>query len=388
MHVDHLSLVDYRSYASAEVPLAPGITVFVGSNGQGKTNLVEALGYAATLDSHRVATDAPLVRAGAPRAVVRCGVVGEGRRILLEIEITPGAANRARMNGSPAARPRDLVGVLRTVLFAPEDLALVKGDPSERRRFLDELLTLRTPRMAGVRADLDRVLKQRNALLKSMRPSARSRRGSQADDYAASTLQVWDDQLAAVGGELLHARLELLAALRPRVASAYEQVAPGGGAAVVGYRASWSDVEVLAPDADVPSREDLVEHLATALTAARDSEVERGATLVGPQRDDLVLELGGLPAKGYASHGESWSFALALKLASYDLLSADDRPGGEPVLILDDVFAELDVARRERLAEAVADAEQVLITAAVAADVPERLSGARFVVTRGSVEPA
>jgi DNA replication and repair protein RecF len=387
MHVDHLSLVDYRSYATAEVSLAPGVTVFVGSNGQGKTNLVEALGYAATLDSHRVANDAPLVRSGAERAVVRCGVVGEGRRIVIEIEISPGAANRARMNGAPVPRPRDVIGVLRTVLFAPEDLALVKGDPAERRRFLDELLTLRTPRMAGVRADLDRVLKQRNALLKSLRAANHSRRGSSPDDYALSTLDVWDSQFAAVGGELLHARLDLLAALRPRVADAYARVAPAGGTAVLRYRASWADDADPGSDS-LPDRDELVAQLGRALAGARDAEIERGATLVGPQRDDVVLELGGLPAKGYASHGESWSFALALKLGSYDLLSSDDRPGGEPVLILDDVFAELDLARRERLAQAVADAEQVLITAAVAADVPDRLSGARFVVTRGHVAAA
>lgn len=383
MHVDHLSLVDYRSYTEAEVPLTPGVTVFVGSNGQGKTNLVEALGYLATLDSHRVATDAPLVRAGAERAVVRVGVVGEGRRLTLELEINPGGANRARLGGAPATRPRDLLGVLRTVLFAPEDLALVKGDPSERRRFLDELLTLRTPRLAGTRADLDRVLKQRNALLKSMRGSVRGRRAA-PDEHAASTLDVWDEQFAAHGAELLAARIALVDALEPRVAQAYRDLAPGGGEAVIAYKASWSDEG----EPMVADREALAARLKQALLDARPAEIDRGATLVGPQRDDLLLTLGDLPAKGYASHGESWSFALSLRLAAYDLLRSDERAGGDPVLILDDVFAELDVSRRERLAAAIAEAEQVLITAAVAADVPSVLVGARYDVVRGSVTPA
>lgn len=382
MYVDHLSLVDYRSYAQAEVPLTPGVTVFVGSNGQGKTNLVEALGYLATLDSHRVATDAPLVRAGAERAIVRAGVVGDARRLVLELEVNPGGANRARLGGAPATRPRDLLGVLRTVLFAPEDLALVKGDPSERRRFLDELLTLRTPRLAGTRADLDRVLKQRNALLKSMRGSSRGRR-STLDEHAASTLDVWDEQLAAHGAELLAARIALVDELEPRVAQAYRDLAPGGGEAVIAYKASWaSDDEPMIPD-----RSALIERLKQALLEVRSAEIERGATLVGPQRDDLLLTLGDLPAKGYASHGESWSFALSLRLAAYDLLRSDERAGGDPVLILDDVFAELDVSRRERLAAAIAGAEQVLITAAVAADVPSVLAGARFDVVRGAVTP-
>jgi DNA replication and repair protein RecF len=305
--------------------------------------------------------------------------------MLLELEISPGAANRARLNGSPAGRPRDLLGVLRTVLFAPEDLALVKGDPSERRRFLDELMTLRTPRLAGVRADLDRVLKQRNALLKSMRAGSRGRR-STPDENAASTLDVWDEQLATIGGELLRARLELVEALRPRVAQAYAEVAPDAGDAALSYKASWVEGDA----STMPDRSSaaLAEALRQALTRARPDEIERGATLVGPQRDDLLLVLGGMPAKGYASHGESWSFALALRLASFTLLRSDDRAGGDPVLVLDDVFAELDTARRERLAASVADAEQVLITAAVADDVPARLAGARFVVTKGKVDPA
>jgi DNA replication and repair protein RecF len=380
MHVAHLSLADFRSYARAEVPLDPGVTAFVGPNGQGKTNLVEAVGYLATLGSHRVASDAPLVRIGAERAVVRAQVVqgpaaGAERRQLLELEINPGRANRARINRSTQVRPRDLLGIVRSVLFAPEDLALVKGDPGERRRFLDEMITARAPRLAGVRSDFDRVLKQRNTLLKTA-ALARRHGGKGAD---LSTLDVWDQHLATVGAELLAHRLDLVAALQPLADKAYEQLAPGGGPVGLDYRSSIGE-EALA---DAAGREDLFQRLLEALTAARRQEIERGVTLVGPHRDDLVLRLGPMPAKGYASHGESWSYALALRLASYELLCAD---GGEPVLVLDDVFAELDARRRERLAELVAPGEQVLVTAAVDDDVPGVLRGARFSVEDGTVE--
>jgi DNA replication and repair protein RecF len=379
MHVAHLSLADFRSYARAEVPLDPGVTAFVGPNGQGKTNLVEAVGYLATLGSHRVSSDAPLVRVGAERAVVRAQVVqgppaDAERRQLLELEINPGRANRARINRSSQVRPRDLLGIVRSVLFAPEDLALVKGDPGERRRFLDELITARAPRLAGVRSDFERVLKQRNTLLKTA-ALARRHGGKGAD---LSTLDVWDQHLATAGAELLAHRLDLVAALQPLADKAYEQLAPGGGPVGLDYRSSMGD-EALAGAA---GREELFPRLLDALTAARRQEIERGVTLVGPHRDDLVLRLGPMPAKGYASHGESWSYALALRLASYELLCAD---GGEPVLVLDDVFAELDARRRERLAEMVAPGEQVLVTAAVDDDVPGLLRGARFSVQDGTV---
>jgi len=371
VHLAHLSLTDFRSYASAELPLDAGVTAFVGPNGQGKTNLVEAVGYLATLDSHRVASDAPLVRAGAERAVVRGSVVRDSRSMLIELEINPGKANRARVNKSPVPRPREVLGILRTVLFAPEDLALVKGDPSERRRFLDDLLVARTPRLAAVRSDYDRVLKQRNALLKT----ARLARRSGGPDLR--TLDVWDAHLSRAGAELLAARVELVEAIRPLVDKAYAAVAHGSTSTSVEYVASLGAEVALQPDRDV-----LAAALQAALAGVRSEELERGITLVGPHRDELLLKINDLPARGYASHGESWSLALALRLGSYDLLCAD---GGEPVLILDDVFAELDVDRRDRLASLVAPAEQVLITAAVAADVPEALAGARVDVMGGEV---
>lgn len=373
MHVTHLSLADFRSYARVEVPLDPGVTAFVGANGQGKTNLVEAVGYLATLASHRVSSDAPLVRAGADRAVIRAAVTQGERSQLIELELNPGKANRARINRSSQVKPRDVLGIVRTVMFAPEDLALVKGDPGERRRFLDELITARSPRMAGVRSDFERVLRQRNTLLKSA--ALARRHGGRGMDL--STLDVWDQHLARAGAELLAQRIDLIAALQPLADKAYEQVAPGGGPIALEYRSSAGDV------GGVHGRDALYERLLGALAEMRKQEIERGVTLVGPHRDELVLKLGQLPAKGYASHGESWSFALALRLASYDLLRAE---GNEPVLVLDDVFAELDARRRERLAELVAPGEQVMVTAAVDDDVPGVLAGARYVVEDGAVE--
>ncbi|CUR62327.1 DNA replication and repair protein recF [metagenome] len=377
MHVAHLTLHDFRSYADLDVALEPGATAFIGRNGQGKTNLVEAIDYLSRLSSHRVATDTPLVRAGAEQAIVRASVVKEGRTALLEVELNPGRANRARINRSPLPRPRELIGLVRTVVFAPDDLTLVKGDPSDRRKFLDDLLVLRVPRLAGVRSDYDRILKQRNSLLKT---AGVARGGSR--DAAMSTLEIWDDNLARVGAELLGARLRLVEDLRPYLGKAYEAVARGASRddADLDYRAS---VEVAGAD-------DLQQALLDAVAARRKDELDRGISLVGPHRDELLLTLGTgpdpsdlrLPVKGYASHGESWSFALALRLASYDLLRAD---GDDPILVLDDVFAELDVERRNQLAQLVAGAEQVLVTAAVAADVPEALQGVRFLVADGQV---
>ncbi|MBA3523190.1 MAG: DNA replication/repair protein RecF [Geodermatophilaceae bacterium] len=371
MYVRQLSVTDWRNWSAAELPLDPGPAVLVGRNGTGKTNLLEAIAYAATLGSHRAATDVPLVRSGQPRAVVRTAVVRDGRELRIEIELTPGKANRARVNRAPVPRARDVLGILRTVLFAPEDLALVKGDPGERRRFLDELMVLRNPRYAAVRADYERVLRQRNALLKT---AGVARRAGSAGDLR--TLDVWDGHLAEHGGALLTGRLDLLSALRPFVVTAYDRVSDGGAPAQLTYESS------LAAAVEPGDRDALGDALRAALEAGRAQEVERGVTLSGPHRDDVTLGLGALPARGYASHGESWSLALALKLASYELLRSD---GGEPVLLLDDVFAELDTARRTRLAEIAAGAEQAVITAAVAADVPESLQGARYDVADGSV---
>ncbi|HYY12246.1 MAG TPA: DNA replication/repair protein RecF, partial [Kineosporiaceae bacterium] len=315
---------------------------------------------------------------GASRAVVRAGVRRAGRDTLVEIEIVPGGANRARLNRGPVPRAREVLGVLRTVLFAPEDLALVKGDPDGRRRFLDDLLVARAPRFAGVRSDYERVLRQRNALLKSAGATIRGGRGD------VRTLDVWDSHLATAGAELLAGRLRLVSLLAPDVAKAYAQVSDGQGEASIAYRTSLGEDLATGTSFD---RELLAARLLEALAKARPQELERGVSLVGPHRDDLQLNLGPFPAKGFASHGESWSYALALRLASYELLRADGGPDGdgEPVLVLDDVFAELDTGRRDRLAALVAGAEQVLVTAAVPQDVPEALEGARVDVMAGEV---
>lgn len=371
MHVSQLSLTDFRSWRQLEVELAPGATALVGANGQGKTNIVEALLYVATLASHRVGTDAPLVRQGCERAVVRARVERDDRSMLVELELNPGKANRARVNRGPVPRAREVLGLLRTVLFAPEDLSLVRGDPAERRRFLDDLLVQRAPRLAGVRSDYERVLKQRNALLKTAFLAKRSGGGDMR------TLDVWDAHLARAGAELLAARLALVVDLQPLVEVAYREVSKGQGEATMAYRSSLG--EAMPDSAD---REVLAAALLSELARVRPQEVERGVSLVGPHRDELVLSLGTMPVKGYASHGESWSVALALRLASYELLRAD---GGEPVLLLDDVFAELDTGRRDRLAALVQGAEQVLVTAAVAQDVPDVLSGGRYDVHAGTV---
>ena len=383
MFVDHLQLTDFRSYESVDLPFQAGVTTFVGANGQGKTNLIEALEYLSTMSSHRVASEVPLVRSGAIRAVVRAKVVAgldDPRQLTLELEINPGKANRAKLNRSPLRQAREIVGVLRTVLFSPVDIAIVKGDPSERRRFLDDLIVTRWPRLAGVRADYERILKQRNTLLKSL--SGRFRGGAPPADSEA-TLEVWDTHMARTGGELLEARLVTLADLASHVSKAYADIAPTNNDAAAEYRASV-DLDSTR-DAEQPTaRANLSAALTAGMAERRAEEIQRGVSLVGPHRDDIVLSLGMLPAKGYASHGESWSFALALRLGGFHLLRAD---GVEPVLMLDDVFAELDSVRRERLASAVRVAEQVFVTAAVGADVPELLAGQRFRVAGGEVTP-
>ncbi len=373
MHVTHLGLVDFRSYEGLELDLSAGVTTFVGANGQGKTNLVEAIGYAAALRSHRVATDAPLVRRGSQRAVVRVHADRGGREVVVELEITPGRANRARLNRSPMPRQRDVLGQVSRVLFAPEDLFLVKGDPGERRTFLDDLLVAQAPRFDGVLTDLDRVLRQRNSLLKS---AAAIRGGGARSRVAAEqTLTVWDDQLASLSADVTAARTGLVDRLREPLAAAYRSVAPGGPDPLPTI--DYVPGAGLAPSLD---RVELADQIRAALLSRRDEEFGRGVTLVGPHRDELALTLHGMPVRGYASHGESWSMALALRLASYDIVLAEAGPGGAPVLILDDVFAELDADRRARLAAAVTHVEQVLITAAVAQDVPAELAGRTIAV--------
>lgn len=385
MHISDLSLHDFRSYDELVIELGPGPTAFIGPNGQGKTNIVEAVAYLGTLTSHRVANDAPLVRSGAEAAVVRAKAVREERANLLELEIVAGRANRARLNRAPLPRARDILGMVPSVLFAPEDLTLIKGDPQARRRFLDDLVVQLTPRLAGVRAEYDKVLRQRSALLKSA--GAARRRGAKAE---LATLDVWDGHLAASGAQLIAARAELLHLLRPHVASDYAAISEASNSAHLRYRSSLHNSSELSEDDEAELRDvnHVHEGLLQAMGEQRQKEIERGISLVGPHRDDLVLYLDDLPARGYASHGEAWSYALALRLASYHLLVAEQdtwQLAGKPVLILDDVFAELDVRRRQALVEMVRHADQLLITAAVAADVPGELNARRLLVADGQV---
>lgn len=379
MHIRHLTLVDFRSWPGVDLPLEPGPSVLVGHNGVGKTNILEAIGYLATLGSHRVASDAPLIRRGAERARLAGAVVSDGRALTVEIDITAGKSNKARINKAPQRRARDILGIVRTVLFAPEDLALVRGDPSDRRRFLDEMLVMRAPRFAGVKSDYDRILRQRSTLLKSA--GAARRAGAQL-----ATLDVWDEHLAVTGAELLAARLALVDALRPHLGARYAAIAPESSGADISYRASIFDKPDLDSDAAgwLESRDpgELADVMRAELARLRPQELERGVCLVGPHRDDLDILLHDGPAKGFASHGESWSLALALRLASFELLRED---GIEPILLLDDVFAELDTARRDTLTEIAAAAEQAIITAAVAADVPARFTGMTLPVAEGAI---
>ncbi|WP_323959885.1 DNA replication/repair protein RecF [Arthrobacter sp. JZ12] len=387
MYVQHLSLTDFRSYSQLDVSFEPGVTVFVGPNGVGKTNIVEAVGYLASLSSHRVSSDKPLIAFDAERALVRGRLVRGTQATSVELEINGERANRARINRANPVRAREAAGILRTVLFAPEDLALVKGDPSNRRRFLDDLMVQLVPHHAGVRADYERVLKQRNALLKSLR-------GGRLTSAHEATLEVWDQHLAAVGSQLLHARMAVLTRLVPHMQKAYSELTDGSKVANAAYRSSLvspvadDDDGASAPleDLSTLSVEELTDKFLSAIASQRRRETERGISLVGPHRDEVELMLGRAFVKGYASHGETWSMALALRLGSFYLLSDDDHtPGSSPVLILDDVFAELDAYRRDRLASVVAGAEQVLVTAAVGDDVPAGLDGRHLSVVPGGL---
>lgn len=391
MFIKHLSLAHFRNYETAEVELQKGVNLFVGPNGQGKTNLVEAIRYLSTLSSHRVAGYIPMIKQQAAQAVIRALASHDDRDVLLELELNRDNPNKARINKSPAQKVRDVLGYVNSVTFAPEDLDIIKRDPSNRRAFIDELVVQVWPRFAGVYADYERVLKQRNTLLKTARQTG-------AKGNSLSTLDAWDQSLVAYGSEIISARVDLVERLRPHLFSAYQSIAIANNepkiliksslltATVAHYLDSdeessdYAEAEFL----NTGDREQIEELFRLKLQSVRNKELERGITLVGPHRDDLVLLLGTLPAKGYASHGESWSYALALRLASIALLRAETR-SGDPVLILDDVFAELDAGRRERLASMVKENEQVLITAAVAEDIPKDLVATVFVVKAGEV---
>ena len=387
MLVKHLALANFRNYSTADVAFSPGVNLLVGPNGQGKTNLVEAIRFMSTLSSHRVAGYLPLIRNAQPevdQAIIRVLANHDGRDALLELELNRSTPNRARINKATAPRVRDVLGYVNTVTFAPEDLDIVKKDPSNRRAFIDELLVQVSPRFAGVFSDYDRVLKQRNTLLRTARQTG-------AKGTSLSTLDAWDESLIKFGSEIVAARIALVERMRPLLTEAYQAIAIANNEPQILMKSSLlGDVVAEEDDSDSlehieNSNESEVEQLfRSKLAQIRSRELDRGITMVGPHRDDLVLMLSDLPAKGYASHGESWSFALALRLASIDLLRAETR-SGDPVLILDDVFAELDAGRRARLAKLVANNEQVLITAAVGEDVPDELRAKVFNVFAGEV---
>ena len=366
MRVSHVALDDFRSYRHAVVEFAPGTTVLLGSNGQGKTNLVEAVSYLSAFSSHRVNAEQALVRLplspDEPQpggAVVRVRLVTAGEReTVIELEIVRGKANRAKVNRTQV-RPREVLGLLKSVVFSPEDLQIVRGDPQVRRQFLDDLLIQQHPLIAQVKSDFEKVARQRAALMKSAQ--AQVRRGFTPD---FSTVEVWDDTFAQLSAQLSLARVGLVDELRGPAAHAYEEI--GGSPRKL-------DIEFLASQGNCPVGGDVATiagELKEILASSRMKEAERGVNLFGAHRDDLKLTLGGMPVKGYASHGETWSVALSLRLGAFELLSRD---GDTPILILDDVFAELDSSRRAGLTRMITGAEQVLITAAVADDVPQEL---------------
>lgn len=374
MHLSRLLLDDFRSYHELELELSSGITTIVGRNGSGKTNIVEAVRYLGTLSSHRVASDSPLVRTGADKATIRGLVHRSGRRLSIEVSIALKGGNTARLNGAPV-KPNEIAHILRTVVFSPEDLDLVKGEPARRRGFLDDLSVTMSPVLAGTLADYDRIVRQKSALLKILKGKVST--GSQLD--------VWNDKLATTGARIVLARIETVGALEPYASMAYAAVAAGDADLSIGYD---SDVDV-AKALDRGGGDAVREALLQALTRESDRERERGVCLVGPHRDELRITIGNLPARGYASHGESWSAALALRLGTFDLLTSGGGPDsgedGEPVLILDDVFAELDGRRRRALADKAKTAKQVMVTAAERSDVPDDLGGARVVIDGGRV---
>jgi DNA replication and repair protein RecF len=369
--VEFVHLTNVRSYADVQVDLTQGVTTFIGRNGQGKTNFVEAIGLLSTLGSHRVATDVPVIRRGEQQAIIRARIVDDDRRVSIDLALSTQSARKARINQSPVTKVRDILGIVQTVLFAPEDLSIVKGDPGERRRFLDDVLVQIRPAYAGVRADYERVLKQRNALLKSARSVGRS---SNQRTAMLTTLEVWNEQLVETGTNMIMERCAALTRLQPFFHERYAHLADGAKAQL--------RYESTIPALQESGESDWRQAFRQELDVRASDEIDRGLTLIGPQRDDISIELSGMPAKGYASHGESWSLALAMRLACLDVFIDQGR---SPVLILDDVFAELDTRRRNQLAELIASHEQVLITAAVPEDVPMALSGRQLHVGEGTV---
>ena len=360
MYIKHLALTNYRSYSQLDLELQPGVNIFIGKNGEGKTNIVESILYLSYLSSHRTASDAPLVQLGSTAGYVRAKVENGEREILVELEINAEKANRARINQNTTRSQRELLGLVQAIYFSPEDLDLVRGDPAIRRRFVDQLLILRYPRLAAVMSDYDRAVKQRNSLLKNRSSNA--------------SLQPWNNHVANFGGEIIAARLSLLADFEPTFTEVYKEISSAKKAFIT-YKSSIDEPSLL-PDenrAKIIAKMESVAH----------QEFERGVTLVGPHRDDLLLMLGDHFVKGYASHGESWSVALSLKLASYQLLQNE---GARPILILDDVFSELDEERRTKLIALANTAEQTFITVAVQSDLPDELSGQTFAVKSGSVK--
>ena len=375
MYIDHISLMNFRTYPLLNLPLSPGVTVFLGANGVGKTNIVEAIDFTAQLSSHRVSHDAPLVTVGADKAYVRARINRGDLQTVLEFEVAPGKSNRVRINRAAPVRARDAAGIVKTVLFSQEDLWLVKGDPAARRKFLDDVAVALRPAVGSYRADYERILRQRNSLLKSLR----SGKYGPDDEY---TLNIFTEKLASAGARLIQARLRTLALLLPQVQEAYSLLVDGAKAVSAVYESGYFPqiTDMVLSQASAMTVEDIQTALYKALMDRRPEEQERGLTLAGPHRDDLLLELGGIPAKGFASHGETWSLALALRLGSWFVHRSDDESAGaEPILILDDVFAELDSARRHRLGAIVAAAEQVLVTCAVRSDIPEELGNPRIV---------
>ena len=384
MHVTRLQLQDFRNYAHADLRLTPGVHVLEGANGQGKTNLVEAIGYLATLGSHRVASDAALVRSGERSAIVRAELAHGERRLVIDVEIQKSGSNRVRIGGR-AVRGRELPRYFTTVLFAPEDLALVRGEPTQRRSLLDSLLVTHSPRLGDAMQQYERVLKQRNSLL-------RTARGGRLDEGGAITLEIFDEQLVSLGARIVAERLALVDRLRPHLEAAYAALVGADHRPGITLRvSSLADAGRLMDEdgegddvlAEV-TRAELETRFAQRLAQARPRELDRGTTLVGPHRDDATFWLNDLPARITASHGESWSFALALKLAAAQLVRSESRTG-DPVLILDDVFAELDADRRRRLGDAISGFEQVLITCAVVADIPEPLRERTIRIRAGEI---